>query len=326
MKAPAFWWQDTPTLAARLLAPGAAIVSHIASRRMARPPSQRLDIPVVCVGNPTVGGSGKTPVAIAIADALAKAGRAPVFLTRGYRGSERGPVRVEKDHRAAEVGDEPLLLAQHWPTIVSRDRAAGGALAQRHGDVVVMDDGFQNPLLAKDFSVLVVDAAVGLGNGRVTPSGPLRAPFAAHEPYADALILTTAGEPSAPVPRTTLPIHDVALRTVSPVDMRGAKVFAFAGIGRPEKFFAGLRSLGADICETRSFGDHAALSEPDAERILGTAHAQGLVIATTAKDLVRLGSGPFAQALAAQALRVDVQAELPDALIAAILSACEDRA
>ncbi|MEM8665194.1 MAG: tetraacyldisaccharide 4'-kinase, partial [Pseudomonadota bacterium] len=224
MKAPPFWWRSSPTLGARLLSPAGHLVGAIAMRRLARPPAVHLGIPVVCVGNPTVGGSGKTPVAIAIADALADAGHTPVFLTRGYGGRLRGPVCVAPHHSAVDVGDEPRLLAEKAPTVVARDRAAGGQEAARHGDVVVMDDGFQNPALAKDFSLLVLDAAVGLGNARVTPAGPLRAPFEAQARLADALILTQTGEASASMPDTTRPVHHVQLLTTSPVPLAGIRV------------------------------------------------------------------------------------------------------
>jgi tetraacyldisaccharide 4'-kinase len=274
----------------------------------------RLAVPVVCVGNPTVGGAGKTPVALALAEALAARGRSPVFLTRGYRGRLAGPVIVA-GHDAAAVGDEALLLAAERPTVVSRDRAAGGRLAATLGDVVVMDDGFQNPALEKDVALLVIDRAVGLGNGRVTPAGPLRAPLAAQLPICDAVVVVDAGEAvAAPLPALGVPVHAVRLIPSAPVPLAGREVFAFAGIGRPEKFFASLEALGAIVAARRSFGDHEPISERDARLILRQAGARLPV--TTAKDRVRLlAGGPEAQRLAEAATVVTVRAALPEALV-----------
>src|SRR5690348_2940661 len=166
MREPAFWWRK-PGLAASLLAPLGALYGAVAARRMRRL-GQRARAPVVCIGNLTVGGAGKTPTAIAAAQALREAGAKPAFLTRGYGGRLAGPVAVAPTHDAADVGDEPLLLARVAPTVVARDRVAGAIAAVEAGaDVIVMDDGFQNPALAKDLSLLVVDGRRGIGNGKV---------------------------------------------------------------------------------------------------------------------------------------------------------------
>lgn len=313
MKAPAFWWLAEAGMAARLAAPAGAVVGAVAARRM-REPGLRLPVPVVCIGNPTVGGAGKTPVALALADALARRGHAPVFLTRGYRGRLAGPVRVAS-HDAAAVGDEALLLAAQRPTVVARDRAAGGRLAATLGDVVVMDDGFQNPSLAKDVSLLVIDAAVGLGNGRVTPAGPLRAPLAAQLPFADAALVVDAREGvTAPLPDLGISTYAVGLVPSCPVPLDGREVFAFAGIGRPQKFFASVAALGATVVRCRAFGDHEPLSERTAGRLL--ADAGRLLLVTTAKDRVRLlVGGPLARSIAEQAAVVEVHAVLPAALV-----------
>src|SRR5262245_23932686 len=197
MREPPFWWRD-PGIEARLLSPVAAVYGAVAARRLGGA-GQRAGVPVVCIGNPTVGGAGKTPLAIAVARMLAGAGERPVMLSRGYGGSERGPVRVDPArHGAAEVGDEPLLLARVAPTIVAADRVAGAAVARAAGaSVIVMDDGFQNPSLAKDFSVLVVDGRRGIGNGRVIPAGPLRAPLGAQLDRAHAIVVVGAIERAA---------------------------------------------------------------------------------------------------------------------------------
>ena len=324
MKAPAFWWQPSVSPLAAALWPVGAVVGRIAARRMRQKPAVRLAIPVICIGNPTVGGAGKTPVALAVAALLSASGRRPVFLTRGYRGRLPGPVVVAAEHTAADVGDEALLLADIAPTVVSRDRGAGGRLAATLGDVVVMDDGFQNPRLAKDFAVLVVDAAVGIGNGLVTPAGPLRASFAAHLPTADALALTLGSETGGPVaalPPSSLAAHMVRLVPHASRPLDGVAVLAFAGIGRPEKFFAGLAALGAVVTERHAFGDHAPYDEETAERLLTRAATKGLRLVSTAKDIKRLSAGGEAAGrLAAETVVVDVEAALPPELSAAILS------
>lgn len=327
MKAPAFWWRARRTAAARLLSPIGAVVGAVAARRMAREPAVRLGIPVICVGNPTVGGAGKTPVALAIAALLAQHGRRPVFLTRGYRGRLAGPVVVGPQHTAADVGDEPLLLADCAPTVVSRERGAGGTLAATLGDVVVMDDGFQNPALGKDLSILVLDAAVGIGNGLVTPAGPMRAPLAAHLPHAGALALVeSVDEAQTPLPPLSLPVHLVRLVQTPRTPLCGVRVLAFAGIGRPEKFFAGLAAQGAEIVARRSFGDHAEYGEEAARALLREAEAKQLMLLTTTKDMKRLAAGgEEARRLAARAEAVPVRAELPEALSRAILECVAPR-
>lgn len=323
MKAPRFWWRGRVGLAGLVLSPAAALVGAVAARRMRRRPGERLAIPVLCIGNPTVGGAGKTPVAIAVARLLAAAGARPVFLTRGHLGRLRGPVVVEAAHGAADVGDEALLLSAVAPVVVARDRGAGGRLAATLGDVVVMDDGFQNPGLARTWSALVVDRAVGVGNGRVTPAGPLRAPLVAQAPLADALILTDAGDaregPPVPPALAGLPRHTVRLRPVAARPPSGP-LLAFSGIGRPDKFFDGLAALGGDVVERRAFADHHVFTDAQVARIVADAARRGLTPATTAKDAARLATGsPAARRLAAEALVVDVVAELPPALVRAVL-------
>lgn len=320
MRAPAFWWRPTRGLAARLLSPIGALVGGVAAWRMARAPAAHLDIPVVCVGNPTVGGAGKTPVAIALAAALAARGWRPVFLTRGYGGSLEGPVRLTPQHTARQAGDEPLLLAAHHPTVVSADRAAGGRLAATLGDVVVMDDGLQNPALHKDVALMVVDAVVGIGNGAVTPAGPMRAPFAAQVPHAHAIVRVTGAEPAVAVlPATILPVFDARLETSAPEPLEGVPVLAFAGIGRPQKFFASLEATGACIAARHAFGDHTPLTEREAAALRASARTEGLTLVTTTKDVARLaGGGPEAVALAREATVLEVNAVLPEALVAMV--------
>lgn len=322
MKVPGFWWRSNRSLAAICLAPIGAVVGAIAARRMASPPAVRLPIPVFCVGNPTVGGAGKTPVALAIGQTLVEAGAAPVFLTRGYGGSLEGPVVVGA-HTAAEVGDEALILAEAAPTIVARDRGEGGRLAETLGTAVIMDDGFQNPTLAKDWSALVVDAEVGLGNQMVTPAGPMRASLTAHIPHADAFLLV--GGATRGSFATALPQHFVKLRQTIDPALKGTDVLAFAGIGRPEKFFAGLEAEGVQIAERVAFADHHPFTESDARALMAAAADRPIL--TTAKDAVRLRGADGARGeLAARLTAIPVEAELDEALKASIRAVYEGSA
>ena len=263
MREPPFWWRQRG-VAAAMLAPFAAVYGAVAARRLARS-GRSAGVPVVCIGNPTVGGAGKTPAALAVARMLQADGERPVFLSRGYGGRLAGPVLVDpSQHRAADVGDEPLLLAR---VATDRRRARSRARARRRAvdagaSVIVMDDGFQNPSLAKDFSVLVVDGRRGIGNGRVIPAGPLRAPLGAQLDRAQALIVVggaARGAASTAEARSAaLPVFGAGSRRTrrSSTALGGGRVLAFAGIGDPEKFFATLRDAGVAVAATRSFDDH----------------------------------------------------------------------
>ena len=286
MREPAFWWRS-PGVASTLLAPFGALYGAVAASRMRRP-GRRAGVPVICVGNFTLGGSGKTPTAIAIAELLLATGRKPVLLSRGYGGSLAGPVPVDPQrHAAAEVGDEALLLAAVAPTIVSRDRADGARLADALGaTVIVMDDGFQNFQLAKDVSFVVVDAGAGFGNGRLIPAGPLREPIDQGLSRADAVVML--GDGDVPLPSFDGPIIDAELHPTAPERFAGRSVFAMPGIGRPEKFFATLRALGADLAAARSFPDHAPYAPQALSRLAAEARAAGAQLVTTEKDAARL--------------------------------------
>jgi tetraacyldisaccharide 4'-kinase len=298
MREPAFWWRP-PGLAATLLAPAAAGYGAIAARAFNQA-GQRGRLPVLCVGNLTVGGGGKTPTAIAIARLCLTAGVRPIFLTRGYGGRLPGPICVDaKAHRAADVGDEPLLLARVATTIVARDRVAGAALAQSVGaDVIIMDDGFQNPSLVKDLALLVVDGRRGIGNGRVIPAGPLRAPLSVQLDHADALLAvgdaTSAGEVMAEARRRGLSTFHARLdpdRTAI-VALGSRKVLAFAGIADPGKFFATLAAVGIAAAATERFPDHHRYTATNARNLLARAEREALDLVTTEKDLVRLQGDP----------------------------------
>jgi len=307
MRAPAFWWRKAGVTAA-LLSPLGAIYGAIAEVLLARA-GKRAALPVICIGDPTLGGGGKTPAAIAVAALLREIGERPAFLTRGYGGRERGPLVVDPTiHDAAAVGDEPLLLARAAPTVVAADRIAGALLATgTDASVIVMDDGFQSPVLEKDLSLLVIDAAVGLGNGHVFPAGPLRAPWPAQLRRAQALIVVGDNLPSA----NPLPAFQAKLvaEENAAAALKDKRVLAFAGIGRPEKFFTTLRALGAEVAVARPFADHHRYTPQEARALIAEAGAHGLVLVTTEKDRVRLGRDPASAALAekVQALPVSLK-------------------
>ncbi|MGH6833579.1 MAG: tetraacyldisaccharide 4'-kinase [Methyloceanibacter sp.] len=289
-----FWWYRRKGALASALAPLGRLYGSIAEKRFARVDPYRSRLPVICIGNFTSGGGGKTPTAIAVAALLAELGVRPAFLTRGYGGASQGPVLVAKGQSAEEVGDEPLLLAEVAPTMVAADRAAGAAaLEATEAAVIVMDDGFQNPSLIKDLSLVVVDAAVGLGNGLIMPAGPLRAPLEAQMARADALIVVGDGSKAAPLVDAFAGQGKPVLkaRMVPRQDRRWLgvlPVIGFAGIARPEKFFATLRNNGARLIDTRAFPDHHRYRERDARRLLKAAKEQNAMLVTTEKDFVRL--------------------------------------
>lgn len=326
MRAPAFW-SDPDAATGRLLAPLGALVGAITRARMDRP-GTRAAVPVVCIGNPTVGGAGKTPTAQWIAGLLAARGLRPAILTRGYGGRLAGPVLVDPAlHGAADVGDEPLLHARSCPTVVARDRPAGAALAVAEGaDVIVMDDGFQNPALAKDVSILVVDGAAGLGNGRVLPAGPLRAPFAPQLARADALLIVGAGAAgeavAAAVRAAGRPVLHGRLVVAAETAawLAGRDVLAFCGIGRPAKFAETLGAAGTRNAVLRPFADHHVYDEADAERLLAEAARTGLPLVTTAKDAVKLSGSPALERLAVATRVVGVHLVVEEAeAVAALL-------
>ncbi|MEM7566190.1 MAG: tetraacyldisaccharide 4'-kinase [Pseudomonadota bacterium] len=321
-RAPGFWTKPGHPLA-RLLSPLGAVVGLVAARRMGRPALHRPSMPVICIGNFVAGGQGKTPLALALAAVLKARGRDPVFLSRGYGGTQSGPLLI--GHETAEdVGDEPLLLARAAPCIVARDRVAGARLAETLGlgaPVLILDDGFQNPALAKRLSLVAVDAGFGFGNGYVLPAGPLRAPLAAQWPQADAVVLIgerASADVEAAAQRAETPVLRASLQADRGAIASGSPLVAYAGIGRPAKFFDTLKGLGAALAATRAFPDHHAYTEEDARALLALAEAHGARLVTTEKDAARLANTrtPDLAALYAgsDVLPVALTFDVPDAL------------
>ncbi len=282
MKPPAFWARRGSLAAA--LAPLGLITRKLTARRLQQP-GFAPGIPVICAGNAGVGGAGKTILAL---DLLSRLPGRPFALTRGYKGRLDGPIRVAAGHSARDVGDEALLLAAAAPTIVARDRAAGARLAAASGaTVIVMDDGLQNPSVQKTASLLVIDGGYGFGNLHLLPAGPLREPVAAAASRCQAAVLIGADATHAlPALPPALPVLRAELAASCTVDLQGKQVVAFAGIGRPEKFFASVRGLGASIAAAIPFPDHHAYGEADLRRLAGL-EPHGLLV-TTAKDFVKL--------------------------------------
>ena len=290
MRAPDFWHRDG--LLARLLSPASTIWRRRAAARIAKTTPVKVAAPVICIGNAVAGGAGKTPVAIAVCESLIRQGGAPHFLSRGYGGSLSGPVRVDPaQHDARDVGDELLLLARHAPTWVAHDRVAGAKAAFAAGaGTIVMDDGFQNPSLFKDISILVVDGGYGFGNGRVMPSGPLREALDDAVDRANAIAIVGADicGIEALLGARKLVIAARFVPIVEDDDLSGKPVVAFAGIGRPEKFFETLVGMGCELIATRAFADHHPYTIDEIMQLIGTAATAGAVPVTTEKDAVRL--------------------------------------
>lgn len=297
MKAPAFWYPNDPhaplPLAARMLAPLSRLYARVDTWKRQRAKSVRASLPVICVGNLTVGGAGKTPIVLMLIDMVKKDGFNPAVLTRGYGGVAIGPEQVDLNrHTAEDVGDEALLLAQAAPTIVSANRVEGAqAAAELGADLIIMDDGYQNPSLVKDVSLLVVDGDAAFGNGRVFPQGPLRERPEEGCARADAIIVMGGSKKfrlngacrSRPTFRARLVPNGASLKA-----LKGRSYLAFAGIGRPRKFFETARAAGLDVRKTRTYPDHHPLDEDTLSDLEKLAAPDELALLTTAKDAVRL--------------------------------------
>lgn len=294
MREPAFWYRPR-SFKSHALWPLGALYGAIAERRMLRKGFDA-GIPVICVGNYHVGGAGKTPTVLALTKLLRELGETPVVLSRGYGGHLRGPVIVDRvRHTAADIGDEPLMMVRDVPVTVAHDRLDGVVLAKSQGaTVILMDDGFQNPRLLKDASLIVIDSERGLGNGKVFPAGPLRAPLKAQLARTDALVLIGDGHAADDVAAEISARGKPALRArlkpdaASIVQLHGKKVFAFAGIGDPERFFRSLRACGIEVARTRAFADHHMFSHDELAALAADARREQLTLVTTEKDLARL--------------------------------------
>lgn len=314
MRAPGFW-HAAPGVASTLLSPLGAVYAAGTARRLARGARDRVGVPVICIGNINAGGTGKTPTAIAVAQRLIARGVAVHAVTRGYGGSLEGPVRVnERTHTAQDVGDEALLLAAFLPTWVSADRLKGARQAVAAGaQCLILDDGFQNPALAYDLSLVVVDAWRGFGNGKVIPAGPLREPINTGLARADMIL--SIGPDTAQMrfaktwgSRVQIPHLTGALEPLpTGLPLQGLPVLAFAGIGHPEKFFQTLHAMGANLIATHALADHQPLSDALMTRLLREAAQIGAQVVTTEKDAVRL-SPEFR----AQVMTVPVRLEIND--------------
>jgi tetraacyldisaccharide 4'-kinase len=294
MREPAFWYRPR-SLESHALSPLGALYGAITERRMLRK-GVDVGIPVICVGNYHVGGAGKTPTVLALTKLLRDLGETPVVLSRGYGGRLAGPVMVDRmRHTASDIGDEPLMMARDVPVAVARDRLDGVVLAKSQGaTVILMDDGFQNPHLLKDTSLIVIDSERGLGNGKVFPAGPLRAPLKAQLARTDALVLIGGGRAANDVAAELAKRNKPELRArlkpdaASVAQLSGKPVFAFAGIGDPERFFRTLRASGIEVARTRAFDDHHMFSNDEIAALAAEAQREQQILVTTEKDLARL--------------------------------------
>lgn len=310
MRQPRFWSRDGNRLWRVMLAPLGWLYGRLTLRRLRRP-GWRAPVPVVSIGNFTVGGGGKTPTTLALAEALTKKGERPFLLTRGYGGQMAGPTLVEPGrHAARDVGDEPLLLARAAPTIVARNRRAGAEAALAAGaGCLLLDDAMQNPALVKDISLAVIDAGFGFGNGACLPAGPLRAPVAAMAKSVHAALLVGEG----PIPDAVPPGLPLFRAQIVPADdltaLVGRKVLAYCGLARPGKFHATLEAAGIMVAAVADFPDHHAFTPAEAGRLIAEAAEAGLVLVTTEKDAARLTGDPALRALAAASHVVAVRLE-----------------
>lgn len=295
MKAPHFWSagldpyaREAAPLTRALLTPVSKLYSFVTAQRITHAAPFMCSVPVICIGNITAGGSGKTPIVKALRDAFSDAGIRTATLSRGYGGKEQGPLKVDAGlHTAKDVGDEPCMLAGSGESWIARDRPEGArGIASDGAQLIIMDDGHQNPSLHKDVSLLVIDASAPFGNGFIIPKGPLREPVSAALSRADGVIMMGTGETPSIINASGLPIIRATLKQTSP--MPTGPLIAFAGIGRPERFFDSLRHAGADLLDTQGFADHYSYRPSDLDSLRERAALDNAKLVTTEKDYVRL--------------------------------------
>ena len=292
-EAPPFWWQK-PGWQAILLSPFSWIYGRISARRMELETSEYVNVPVICVGNFIAGGAGKTPAVLAIVKTAKAMKLKPGILSRGFGGGVSVATMVDlKKHDSRDVGDEPLLLAKSATTVVSINRPAGAKmLVQKGCNLIIMDDGFQNPGLHKDYNIVVVDAKRGIGNGFTHPAGPLRVPLSRQLPLADAVLVVGEGEGADNIIRraamSAKPIQLGRIEVRNRAWLKDKWLYAYAGIADPDKFFSSLTAAGGQIVERRAFGDHHHYHEDEIHELISKAKQQRLELVSTSKDMARL--------------------------------------
>lgn len=295
---PPSWWQnETGRILPKYLSPLGKVYGAVVKARFRYTKQYESKLPVLCVGNFTQGGTGKTPISLKIASMMQAEGWDPTFLSRGYKGKLAGPILVDSEiHTAAEVGDEPLLLSRGAPTIVAKSRVEGiWLIEQRHNNFVIMDDGFQNPSVRKNISIIAIDSATGLGNHRIFPAGPLRAPLEFQLAHADAIVITGGHATNLEDELKERynfknPIISGRLRPSSDTSwVKEKPILAYAGIARPEKLFDSLVKAGGKVIRRIPFPDHHQFTTKDADHLTKLALADDLQLITTEKDLARIG-------------------------------------
>ncbi len=335
-EAPPFWWTKADWRAYALW-PLSRLYGLVAGARMRRARRATVPVPIICVGNFTVGGAGKTPTSIALARAAKARGLRPGFLSRGYGGSLDVITVVDPGkHRARDVGDEPLLLANEALTVISRRRIGGARRLVEEGvDLIIMDDGFQSARLVFDYALLVIDSRRGIGNGYLVPSGPVRAPLAEQMHQASSLLVIGDGNAADALIRQAArggkAVNTARLATLDVSDLAGKAVMAWSGLADNEKFFRTVEGTGATLYATRSFADHHHLSEDEVEELLDHADAHDYTIVTTAKDSARLaGEHGRAAELKERSRVIEVEIRFddpraPDKIIDAALASARKR-
>ncbi|WP_311272480.1 MULTISPECIES: tetraacyldisaccharide 4'-kinase [unclassified Rhizobium] len=335
-EAPPFWWEKSGWQA-WALSPFSFVYGKVAGKRMRTVKRASVPVPVICIGNFTVGGAGKTPTAIAIAQAALEMGLKPGFLSRGYGGTLDVTTLVEAGHhRSQDVGDEPLLLAREAITVISRKRVEGARRLVEEGiDLIIMDDGFQSARLTLDYALVVIDTQRGIGNGHFVPGGPVRAPLDEQMRQLTGLLKVGNGKAAETIVRTAAragkPVFVSSIRPRPQPNFAGTKVLAYAGIADPAKFFRTVEDLGGEIVARRSFPDHHHFSDEEISDLMAEADRLGVALVTTAKDAVRLkGHHGSAANLLSQTLVIDIDMVFDDPAVArgiidAALQNCRNR-